>query len=271
MIKLSYLSVIRFNGVDAGSFLHSQLSADVQGLASGDSTFACYCEPKGRVIGLMLVYRNDEDYYVIMSAKLAATVTDRLKIYVMRSKVNIEILSDYSVSGLLTNDIQESTLASSWTIELPGIGHSLVVTPHDLTAEADTALQNEWKILGLRQGIIWLSPDTSAQFLPQMLGFQELGAVNFRKGCYPGQEIVARTHYLGKVKRHPRLLDCKLPICPNLMDKVELVSDDQTYDAVVADCVVAGDGKIFLLVVTRMEPDLIAKQINYLENTSDIF
>jgi len=271
MIKLSYLSVIRFNGVDAGSFLHSQLSADVQGLASGDSTFACYCEPKGRVIGLMLVYRNDEDYYVIMSAKLTATVTDRLKIYVMRSKVNIEILSDYSVSGLHTNEMQESALASSWTIELPDSGHSLIVTPHDLTAGTDTALQNEWKISELHQGISWLSPDTSGQFLPQMLGFDELGAVNFRKGCYPGQEIVARTHYLGKVKRHPRLLDCKLPIYPNAMDKVELASDGQTYGAVIADSVVAGDGKICLLVVTRMAPNLIAQQINYLENTSDIF
>lgn len=271
MVKLSYLSVIRFSGVDAGSFLHSQLSADVQGLASGDATFACYCEPKGRVLGLMLVYRNNEDYYVIMSARLTSAVTDRLKIYVMRSKVNIEILSDYSVSGSQVDVAQESALTSAWTIKLPGDRLSLVVTPHDITAAADAALQDEWRISELRQGISWLCPETSGQFLPQMLGFEELGAVNYRKGCYPGQEIVARTHYLGKVKRHPRLLDCKLPICPAPMEKVELIGAGQTHDATIVDCVTAKDGMISLLVVTRMAPDLDARQVSYLENTSDIY
>lgn len=271
MIKLSYLSVVRFKGDDAGSFLHSQLSADILGLGSGDATFACYCEPKGRVLALLLVYRNSEDYYVIMSAKLATTVTDRLKIYVMRSKVNIEILSDYSVAGLQADDMQEPVLNSAWLIELPGDRQSLVMTPHDITAAADPVLQGEWKLSELRQGISWLSPETSGQFLPQMLGFEALGAVNYRKGCYPGQEIVARTHYLGKVKRHPRLFDCKLPVYPKPMEKVELSSDGELYDAIIADSAPGKDGMICLLVVTRMAADLSAQQINYLENTSDIY
>ncbi|MGB5291416.1 MAG: hypothetical protein WBN41_08195 [Lysobacterales bacterium] len=271
MIKLSYLSVIRFSGVDAGSFLHSQLSADVLGLASGDSGFACYCEPKGRVLSLMLVYRDDDSYFIIMSARLVSAVTDRLKIYVMRSKVEIDILSDYSVSGKPANDDQLPATDSGKVIVLPGKSQCLVVTPSDNSGEGDAPLQAEWRISELQNGISWLSPETSGQFLPQMLGYEELGAVNYRKGCYPGQEIVARTHYLGKVKRHPRLLVCQLPVCPNPMDKVELISDQQAFDAVVADCESSADGMMYLLLVTRMAPELPVQQINYLENSAEIY
>ena len=102
-----------------------------------------------------------------------------------------------------------------------------------------------------------------------MLGFDQLGAVNFRKGCYPGQEIVARTHYLGKVKRHPRLLNCKLPASPEPMDKISLISDGKAYDSVVADNVTGEDGSNCLLVVTRMEPDQRAEQIEFQGNTAD--
>lgn len=271
MVKLSYLSVIRFSGVDAGSFLHSQVSADVLALTSGDSSFACYCEPKGRVLSLMLIYREDDDFFIILSSSLASAVNDRLKIYVMRSKVNIEILSHYSVSGLQTKGEQTPGVDTNRLIELPGHRQCLLITPSDSLVEEDIPLQAEWKISELQSGITWLSHETSGQFLPQMLGYEELGAVNYRKGCYPGQEIVARTHYLGKVKRHPRLLLCKLPNCPNHMEKVELVGDDQSFDAVVVDSEKNADGMICLLLVTRMAPELVARQINYLENSSEIY
>ena len=123
MVKLTYLSVIRFSGVDAGSFLHSQVSADVLALTSGDSSFACYCEPKGRVLSLMLIYREDDDFFIILSSSLASAVNDRLKIYVMRSKVNIEILSHYSVSGLQTKGEQTLGVDTNRLIELPGHRH----------------------------------------------------------------------------------------------------------------------------------------------------
>ena len=80
MVNLTHLSAIRFYGSDAGDFLHNQLSADVLGLANGDSVFACYCEPKGRVLALMLVYRAEDDFIIIMSSTLVKTITDRLKI-----------------------------------------------------------------------------------------------------------------------------------------------------------------------------------------------
>lgn len=270
MVKLSYLTVIRFRGDDAGSFLHAQLSADVLALAAGESTFACYCEPKGRVLALLLVYRNDDGYYVIMSGALATAVTDRLKIYRMRDRVDIEVMNGYTVSGLQADEPPEPVLESAHAIQLAGSDRWLVLTSAEDGPETDEQSQEEWKVAELHLGITWLSPQTSGEFLPQMLGFEELGAVNYRKGCYPGQEIVARTHYLGKVKRHPRLLGCQLALRPEPMDKVDIISDGQAYDAIIADCGLGRDGKACLLVITRMEPEMVAQRIEFGDETADV-
>jgi folate-binding protein YgfZ len=261
MVNLSNLSAVRFSGADAGSFLHGQLSADVLGLASGGVTFACYCEPKGRVLALMLVHSDQEAYHVIMSAALATAVTERLKIYRMRSKVEIEILAGHSVLGLVEGD------GTGWVPELsmplPDSKRRLAVSAGRMSADPEESLRQAWKYAELQMGICWLSAETSAQFLPQMLGFVQLGAVNYRKGCYPGQEIVARTHYLGKVKRHPRLLDCRLSACPRPMDRIDIWADGKAHEAVVADCARGQDGMIRLLAVTRMEPEASADRVQY--------
>jgi hypothetical protein len=87
--------------------------------------------------------------------------------------------------------------------------------------------------------------------------------VNFRKGCYPGQEIVARTHYLGKVKRHPRLLRIVTDICPQPLEKIRILSDDKDYEAIIVDCGRDEDDRTCLFVVTRMDPELTTEQIEY--------
>lgn len=263
MIALPYLSAIRFSDADAGDFLHNQLSADVLALANGESTFACYCEPRGRVLALMLVCRFDEDYYVIMTRSLAATIADRLKIYVMRSKVTIEVLSEYSVSSLQLDHAPELSSTSVAVVPLPHSDNWLVVNTTDNSPDTDTSAQDAWKILELQYGVSWLCPETSGQFLPQMLGFDQLGAVNYRKGCYPGQEIVARTHYLGKVKRHPRLLHTSAIICPDPLDTVRIFSDEEAHDAVIVDCGHSEDGGTFLMTITRMDPELTSEKFEY--------
>lgn len=271
MIALPYLSVIRFSGTDAGDFLHNQVSADVLALSNGGSVYACYCEPKGRVLALMLINRVGNDYYVILSETLADSIANRLKMYVMRSKVDVEVLAEQAVAGLFEGDSSDHEGSSTILISLPESGQQLAIVKRATSPEHYTNLSGAWKLSELQRGVCWLGTETSGQFLPQMLGFDQLGAVNFRKGCYPGQEIVARTHYLGKVKRHPRLLNCKLTVCPDPMDKIRLIGDGQSYDAIVADCQSGEDGGISLLVVTRMEPEQIAKQIEYQGNTADVY
>ena len=263
MITLPYLSAIQFSGADAGHFLHNQLSADVLGLEKGDSIFACYCEPKGRVLALFLVYRTDNDYCVIMSRSLSAAVTQRLKMYVMRSKVDIEILDESFVSGFDVNEKPELALSSPDTIPIPDSDKWLVVTSRDLSAAANSSPQDSWKVADLKRGICWLNPESSGQFLPQMLGFDKLGAVNFRKGCYPGQEIVARTHYLGKVKRHPRLLCTPGKVSPDTLDKIQIIGDDNAHKAIIADYAQTENDSTCLFVITRMDPELVAEKIEY--------
>ncbi len=261
MVNLTNLSAVRFSGADAGSFLHGQLSADVLGLSTGGATFACYCEPKGRVLALMLVHSAHGAYHVIMSTDLATPVTERLKLYRMRAKVEIEVLAGHSVLGLDEGDGNDRVPELS--IPLPRSNRRMVVSAAHTSAEAQESLQQAWKFAELQMGICWLSAETSAQFLPQMLGFMQLGAVNYRKGCYPGQEIVARTHYLGKLKRHPRLLDCRLSACPRPMDRIDIWAAGMAHEAVVADCAQAQDGLIRLLAVTRMEPEASADRVQY--------
>jgi len=258
MVKLSHLSALKFSGADAGNFLHNQLSADVNGLAIGDATFACYCEPKGRVLALLLVQRVDAGYHVILSAALAAAVAERLKIYRLRSKVDIEIMHDLAVLGFAQDEASPAL-----AVPLPGGQRKLALLAAGRSTGAEHASQEAWQFADLQSGICWLGEKTSGEFLPQMLGFEELGAVNYRKGCYPGQEIVARTHYLGKVKRHPRLLDCRLPASPRPMDKLDILADGQAYEAIVVESAAGADGVTRLFTVTRMEPELPAEMVAF--------
>jgi len=263
MLALPYLSVIRFSGADAGDFLHNQLSADVLALADSESVFACYCEPKGRVLALMLVCRFQDSYYVVMSGALSAAVTARLKIYVMRSDVGIEVLDELTVTGTDSDEAPESPSASVPVIKVPDSNHWLVMRAGPTPENEDTDSQNHWKMSELQRGISWLCPQTSGQFLPQMLGFDKIGAVNFRKGCYPGQEIVARTHYLGKVKRHPRVLCTSGALRPESLEKIKVFSGDTSYDSVFVDGAHGADDGDCVFVITRMDPELAADRVEY--------
>src|SRR5690554_2966424 len=236
MITLSYLSAIVFKGTDAGEFLHNQLSSDILGLQEGESTLACYCEPKGRVLGLMLVSRQPDGYYAILARSLRDAIVKRLRMYVLRAKVEIDILDGYGVAGTPTTNVALATSSLDTpavaSISLPESATTYLVAEKPALPDEAADKQDAWKHAELQRGLTWLGTDTSGEFLPQFLVFEQIGAVNYRKGCYPGQEIVARTHSLGKVKRPPRLLCSRSLIGPNQMEKVSIHSGDETFDAV---------------------------------------
>ncbi|MGD8384407.1 MAG: hypothetical protein PVF89_03260 [Lysobacterales bacterium] len=262
MTPLSHLTAIRLGGEDAGQFLHDQVSADVLGLEDGQSTLACYCEPKGRVLALLLIIRRGTDYIVVLARELAAAIVARLKIFIFRARVSIEECGQEV--GLIGPG--DSSAAPEGLVipldALPGNrAHSLLLGPVPRSPEATDTDASQWRFTELRHGVAWLGAKTSGQFLPQMLGFDRIGAVNYKKGCYPGQEIVARTHYLGKVKRHPRILVTEGKIDPEPMDKIELRSGAETYDAVTVDSAHDADGNTCILCVTRMSPEAAATAV----------
>jgi len=269
MRKIPYLSIVRFSDSDAGDFLHNQLSNDVLGLSEGEPVFACYCNPKGRVLALMLVCRHDDDYYVVMASSLVQSVIGRLRMYVLRAKVKIEILEQHAVAGI-DGEIIANAQQLATIISIPETDQSLLLMDLKTIDDASDDAVNAWKANELQQGIAWLCPETSAQFLPQWLGFDELGAINFRKGCYPGQEIVARTRYLGKVKRHPRLLKIAIENRPQPMETLQITCRGKSYDAVTVDHGCVGDGNTLLFAVTRMDPELTTEQIMYMGQTASV-
>ena len=197
-----------------------------------------------------------------MSAELAEGVARRLLIYRLRSKVEIGVLNDHAVLGLTSGELTPGG-AVFGTITLPDKTRSLSVTAAETSAQDDATQREAWKYAELKMGICWLNQAASGEFLPQMLGFEQLGAVNYRKGCYPGQEIVARTRYLGKVKRHPRLLECRLAKRPAPMEKLDIVSSEASHEAVVADCAMGGDGTLRIFTVTRLDPEQPAEAAVY--------
>ncbi len=259
MILLPYLAAIRLGGEDAGQFLHDQLSADINGLDDAQTTLACYCEPKGRVLALLRVYRHGQDYIVVMARELVEAIVQRLKIYVLRADVRIEPLED-RVAGIDEPDIDKVQPGILIPVDgPPGKATDLLLLPADSeVAESSSALIGQWHYAELENGIAWLGIASSGQFLPQMLGFDQIGAVNYKKGCYPGQEIVARTHYLGKVKRHPRRLRSRQTIQVRPMDKIVIHAGDERFDALVVDAAQRGDDGTRVLCVTRMDPPLTA-------------
>lgn len=213
---LPYLAVARVQGPDAAAFLQAQLSADIAALPGAGATFACYCSPRGQVYGLLLVCREPgrpggesaENFLLAGASGLLPPILERLRRFVLRARVTLEPAGDLAVCAA---PAAEASAAGVYSTS-PGLAYRIAETSQ---CAPDARAAATWKALELRHGVAWLDVATSERFIPQMLGFDGLGAVSFSKGCYPGQEIVARARYLGTVKRKPlRLLVDEAPELP---------------------------------------------------------
>ena len=207
------LGLIRASGADAHSFLHSQLTQDVLKLSENDVRLASYCSAKGRMYAMFDIWADGETVYLLTQRSVMETVLKRLRMFVLRAKVVLEDVSEqYAISGYVGEDAlaQQTRVTEGNTVRLgilPAViseANSTVPreiridsTPHGIES-ADIEL---WQWLDIRAGIAHVSADISEAFVPQMMNLDRIGGVNFKKGCYPGQEIVARSHYLGKLKR----------------------------------------------------------------------
>ena len=256
MTLLPYLSVARFQGLDAGEFLQAQLSADIAALEPGDATFACYCTPRGQVIGLLLVCRQDESYLVAAAAELLQRILTRLKMFVLRSRVEFSAQPGIAVCGI---GPQEDRSA-------PGVFQAGGLPLRYLFPEnADGANDRTARLKAseIRNGVTWLGSETTEKFIPQMLGFDQIGAVSYTKGCYPGQEIVARTHYLGKVKRKPVIIQIEEDLMIDPADPVELRREGAWSKGINIDSVRGdGDGTLCFIVAPG-EPETGPDELRY--------
>jgi folate-binding protein YgfZ len=190
---------LAIRGPDAAKFLQGQLSADLENLAPGASTLAGLHNPQGRVIALLgLVRATSDEFFAALPGELAATVAGLMRKYILRSKVKIEDLSD---SRRVVGAMQGAAAPSAPAIQWGARRLLLLPREEDVPLSAGAADHDRWNQADVAAGLPQVYAATSGSFVSQMLNLDLLGAISFEKGCYTGQEVIARAHYRGRVKR----------------------------------------------------------------------
>jgi folate-binding protein YgfZ len=223
-ILLNTSLMIKVEGDDRVQFLQGQLTQDIKLISHDKALFAGFCNPKGRVLAFMLCFEEHDSIHIQIDSSIAEPILRRLKMYVLRSKVSLNLLDNqFTCVGFVG-----SKTFLNQGIKLPE-NYLDIVRSHDVmimrvgknteryqlmgdTTKVNTFMKlnlaeytsmsiESWDNLNIFDGIPNIYPTTQEAFIPQSINMDLIDGINFKKGCYTGQEIVARTHYLGKVKR----------------------------------------------------------------------
>ncbi len=208
--RLPGWGLIHAYGADAEAFLHAQLTNDLVHLGVDDAQWTGYCTAKGRMLTAFLLWRDGADGFMLACDRaLAPGLVKRLRMFVLRAKVAIADVGDTlalrgEIGGDVMGAMQVRRNGRSVRITLPpidGSGRTLVAGPPPVDNARLFDGDGAWMRAMIAAGEAWITPATSEHFVPQMVNFDAIGGINFKKGCYPGQEVVARAHYRGAVKR----------------------------------------------------------------------
>ena len=200
--RLNRYGLLAVSGADARDFLHAQLTNDIASLPPGRVALAGWCTAKGRLLASMLVIPSPQGFLLQLARDLAPTVAKRLSMFVLRAKVKIADESDaWAQFGIWDADLNVAGVA--WNGDVVGVrvGDRRFLKIGKTLSETCKASEEAWTLQEIRAGRPLISAATQDQFVPQMVNFEQLGGIDFQKGCYPGQEIVARAQYRGQVKR----------------------------------------------------------------------
>ncbi|MDR1888117.1 MAG: folate-binding protein [Zoogloeaceae bacterium] len=228
-----HLASLEISGADARAFLHNQFTNDVKSLQTAQAQLSAWCTAKGRVVANFILYPLASDeagdtFRLLLSPELLPNFIKRLQMYVLRSRVKLTRLSGafghLGLSGANSTDaltaiglpapktpLSVATQGETSIIRLPD-GRFILTAPEEslyafqqqLSAQTriQPTSQTAWAWLDIQAALPWITAATTEAFVPQMMDFEKMSGVSFTKGCYPGQEIVARSQYLGQVKRH---------------------------------------------------------------------
>jgi hypothetical protein len=290
---LSYLGLLQLSGADTLAFLQGQVTNDVKQLNGQVAHYSGYCNPKGRLLALFLAFAHKDHIHLQLPKELIAPIAKRLKMYVMRSKVEIQDVSESIIkiglngakaaellstlfSQIPQHDYDLVTLENGAIIKLPGnqprfeIFTDIANAPaiwNSLAQHAKPVDTTYWELLEIQAGIPEVYAKTQEEFVPQMLNLDLLNGINFKKGCYTGQEIVARTHYLGTVKRRTQLAHIDSDITPNPGD--DILNSNGDMVGKVVRCAPSYSGGYDLLAEVRLE-SVEAGQLNVNGSTLNI-
>lgn len=261
--RLDDFALLHFSGTDAAEFLHGQLTCDVKALRPGMSSYGGYCTPKGRLLATFLLWPEHDGYTLLLPAAIAEAVRKRLSMYILRAKVKAELQSPARVAaGLSRPDAgglldklglavpeavhRVSCAEAGCAISLPGDRVLAVAAADRVNAGPDGG---SWALADIAAGIPFILPATQEEFVPQMVNLDLIGALSYSKGCYPGQEIVARTHYLGRLKQRMYRALVAAPAAPS--DKLYCSELGDQSAGMVVSASAAGDGRHALLAVLQ--------------------
>lgn len=273
-----HLSLMLCNGDDAKAFLQGQLSNDINRVSMRQSQYTSYCSPKGRMLANFLLWQETEGYCLQLAQDLQPAIQKRLGMFVLRSKVKLaDASAERAILGL--SGIAAAEALQEFFVELPRKAHDIAHDPahgtlialpggrFQIVADTETAkrLWSKlaakltpvgtpcWEWLEISNGLPLITTATQEQFVPQMANMELIGGVDFKKGCYPGQEIVARTQYRGQLKRRMVLAHMVSESAPQPGDELCASNLDGQAAGMVVNAQAAPEGGYDLLAVVQTD------------------
>lgn len=283
---LTDLGLIAVSGEEAAHFLHNQLTNDVEHLGAGDVRLAGYCSPKGRLLATMLVWKSGDVIMLALPRALQPAIQKRLQMFVLRAKAKLQDVGErHAVLGLAGD--KAAAALQAWFPELPPQPYTKIdnasgtlmrvadggdaIPRYQWVSDTATAITAwpqlrttldavdgaAWRLGDIQAGVPQITAATQEKFVPQMINFELIGGVNFKKGCYPGQEIVARSQYLGKLKRRMTLAtidgdanDAVSPIQPGT--EIFSSEDPEQPCGMIVNAEAEGGGRISCLTEIKL-------------------
>lgn len=277
LIALNHLACYLVGGEDAASFLQGQFSNDINAVTLDQGQITSYCTPKGRMLAVFYICKNDSGYYLLTSKDIAEEVIKRLQMYVLRSKVTIKSCQNTIIMGVCNdnghtvlntlginppqNPYDASSNEDAVCLNIPApnpryllIGNASLANNLQSISNNDVYIFDEsyWQWLDIMAGLPHITSNTQEEFVPQMANMELINGVNFKKGCYPGQEVVARLHYLGNANRRMFRLDINAREAINAGDDIYNRDSDQPVGKVLS-LIQESDNKYSALGVLRIE------------------
>src|SRR5437667_229675 len=223
---LGHLGVLQFSGEDAEAFLQGQLSCDVAEVGLRSGAYGAYCSPKGRMLANFLLWREEAGFHMALSRDIAPSIQRQISKFVLRAKVKVSDASDTIVMAGAAGPMADQALGEVFpelpkepneasrrpdtgtVIKLTDGRYLLALMPASALALRQRLANilvpvgaHAWRWLDIRNGVPLVTAATEDQLVPQMANFELLGGISFDKGCYTGQEVVARMQHRGKLKR----------------------------------------------------------------------
>jgi folate-binding protein YgfZ len=274
---LSHMGLISVHGDDASSFLQNLLTNDINNVSETSAQLSAWCTPKGRVLASFYIFQRNGTYYISVSADLLEATIKRLRMYVLMAKVTLEDASESLVHFGFAGSRAEQELADiigdipqnvNDVVQKDGltiIRQAGSVSRFELVGELDDAKymwgklnvrsapvhHQSWDYLSIEAGIATITEASSEAWIPQMLNYHIIDGVSFKKGCYPGQEVVARLKYLGKSKRRIYRLQIDTDKLPLTGDKLFAKGSDADAGTIV-NAVINPAGKAEVLAVLKI-------------------